>query len=82
MYINSVLTIESAHEIIIERTRIERNGKKRNIYNFSPTADLTDDSKYARPHHNHTNSAKCQNFDRYNECQSTVHIQNCPYEKV
>ena len=78
---HSSLTIESAHEIIIERTRIERNGKKRNIYNFSPTADLTDDSKYERPHHIHTNSAKCQSFDRYNECKTTIHIENCPYEK-
>ena len=53
------LTIESAHEIIIQKTHIERSGKKRNIYNFSPEADLTYDRKYDRPHHNHTNTAKC-----------------------
>ena len=79
---HSVLTIESAHEIIVEKTHIERNGKKRNIYNFSTTADLTDDSKYARPHHIHTKSVKCQSFNRNNECKSTIHNENCPYEKL
>ena len=78
---NAVITIESTHEIIIQKTHIERNGKKRNVYNFSPEADLTDDSKYDRPHHNHTNTAKCRSFNRFNECKNTIHIENCQYEK-
>ena len=55
---HSVLTIESAHEIIIEKTHIERNGKKRNIYNFLPTENLADDTKYNNLHHVHSKAAK------------------------
>ena len=55
---HSSLAIESAHDIIVERVHVERNGKRRNIYNFSTEADLTDDSLYANPNHSHTRAQK------------------------
>ena len=53
---NSTLTLETSHEIIVERTHIERSGKKRNVYNFSQEANLADDSLYGQVFHRHSST--------------------------
>ena len=71
---NSTLTLETSHEIIVERTHIERSGKKRNVYNFSQEANLADDSLYGQVFHRHSSTAKCHDRNNFNECAATIHI--------
>ena len=53
------LTLETEQPIIVARIQVTPHTqvrKERKIYDFAESADLTDDSKYGNPHHNHVNT--------------------------
>ncbi len=72
------LIIETSQPTIVARIQVTPVGKNRRIFDFaesldSESVDLTDDSKYANPHHYHTNTETCRFRDSHNECRATKH---------
>ena len=69
----STLTIETSQPTTVARIQVTPSGKNRRIFDFHESADLSDDTKYGNPHHNHVNTANCRFRDSNNECRATKH---------
>ena len=51
------LILETSQPTHVARRQVLASGKERNIYDFTESADLSDDTKYGNPHHKHVNTA-------------------------
>ena len=67
------LILETSQPTHVARRQVLASGKERNIYDFTESADLSDDTKYGNPHHKHVNTANCRFRDGNNECKATKH---------
>ena len=78
---NSTLNIECSHSIEVVRVHIETNGKTRNVFGFSESVDLSNDSLWGIVYHKHSRGIKCQRRDQNLECDNTKHSENCGLQK-